>query len=159
MRNPLSCAWFKKTTLTIAFSFVLAFFNANQAADLYWIGGTSDFHLVGNWSYSSGDTSCDCAPTQDDNVFFDANSFTTTNQFVYINNANAYCKNMDWTGVLNNPTLAGGWNIYVYGSLKFDSNMTVTWTGSIDFKSDSMGNTVDFAGHTYLGQYFTFNGN
>jgi len=47
-----------------------------------------------------------CLPVSTNNVFFDANSgFTSGSQTVTINVPNAYCKNMNWTGAVNTPSL------------------------------------------------------
>ena len=128
--------------------------NAPTSQDLYWVGGTGDWDDPDHWSYSSGGTNGACLPTVQDNVFFDANSFTDAGQTVTLigdGNDNANCLNMDWTGVLNNPTLAGAStiNLRVYGSLAFDAGMTVTYTGITYFNSTAAGNTVTSAGHAF----------
>ena len=78
-------------------------------------------------------------------VVFDANSFTGTGQTVTINQL-AYCKDMTWTGVNNNPTLNGTQELDIYGSLTLSSAMTLTYTGNLYFKSNTTTATITTAG-------------
>ena len=45
-----------------------------------------------------------CPPSSGDNVFFDSNSFTSSGQTVKIDIDNAAVNNMNWTGVVSDPT-------------------------------------------------------
>ena len=77
-------------------------------ANVYWFGGTGNWSDQANhWSNNSGNNPASlhgAAPGSDDNVLFDANSFTDVDQVVTID-ATAYCLAMDWTGALYTPTL------------------------------------------------------
>lgn len=84
----------------------------------YWVGGAGDWNDASHWSTTSGGTSGACIPTVFDDVYFDANSgFTSASKTITINNGNAYCRNVNWTGALNNPTWSKSvsWNLEVWG--------------------------------------------
>jgi len=131
-------------------------FNIAMATDLYWVGNGGDWNNVTHWSQTSGGSSCNCIPTQNDNVFFDANSFGSGGQTVTINQE-AYCKSMNWTGAVSSSTLAGGYSLNIYGSLTLNSLMNITYTGYINFKSNNSGNTIKTFGKTLTSQ-LTFDG-
>ncbi|WP_375562326.1 T9SS type A sorting domain-containing protein [Bernardetia sp. OM2101] len=95
--------------------------------DLYWVhsavgaGSTANWYDAANWSSASGGTTGECPPTIYDNVFFDASSFSAVNQIVDMD-ADAFCRNMDWTGVTNTPRLQSigeDTDLYVGGNLDF----------------------------------------
>jgi len=113
--------------------------------DLYWIGDGGSWNDPLHWSLTSDGPSYGCIPTSNDNVFFDANSFSSTGQAVDIN-TEAYCKNMDWTGALFSPSLTG-WNaININGSLTLIVAMDVNYFGIMKFLSSNAGNTITSAG-------------
>ena len=56
---------------------------------MYWIGGTGDWSDGAKWSLSSGGSAAGCPPTSADNLFFDQNSFSATNQTFKIDIDNA----------------------------------------------------------------------
>ena len=112
-----------------------------------------------HWALSSGGSGSGCAPTFQDNVYFDANSFSSSGQTVSVSASLADCKSMDWTGVTNDPTFDISNDLNVYGSLTFSLDMTVTSTSNsnLNFKSTQTGNTVTFAENSW-GGYIYFNG-
>ena len=123
---------------------------------------TGDWDDPNHWSTSSGGTPGTCIPTVQDSVFFDDKSFSMTGQTVTLTgdgNNNAYCLNMDWTGVTNNPTFAGAstLDLRIYGSLTFDAGMTVAYTSETYFHSTAAGNTLTSAGHAF-GNHVYFDG-
>jgi hypothetical protein len=84
----------------------------------YWIGGSGDWNDNTHWSTVSGGASGACVPTVYDNVLFDAGSgFTGASKTVTINNGNAYCRNIDWTGAANAPvwSKSASWNLEAWG--------------------------------------------
>ena len=111
----------------------------------YWIGNSGNWSDANHWALSSGGSSSGCSPGPNDNVYFDANSFSTSNQQVTLDLL-SQCKNMDWSGVLNTPKLQISNELYIYGSLTFSSNMTSYASKGIYFKSDTIGNTITSAG-------------
>jgi hypothetical protein len=93
-------------------------------------------------------------PTKFDVVIFDQNSFNAPSQVVTINgdaSANAYFKDMIWTGVTNTPTIAAAASvkINVYGSLTLVENMLFNVISIIYFQSNLNNNTITTAGQTF----------
>jgi hypothetical protein len=100
----------------------------------YWVGGSGNWSDATNhWATSSGGAGHSSnLPTSSTDVCFDANSFSGASQIVTVN-ATAYCKNMDWTGATNTPTLrfpSASSKINVYGNITFIAAMSVTDAGS-----------------------------
>ncbi|KKL64555.1 hypothetical protein LCGC14_2163820 [marine sediment metagenome] len=103
-------------------------------ANRFWVGDGGNWSdNTNHWAASTGGAPNETKPTSSDNVYFDANSFSSGSQTVTINEV-ASCLDMDWSNVTNTPTLAGGSNIVIHGSLTFVSGMTVTKTGQIRFE-------------------------
>ena len=128
--------------------------NSPSTTNLYWVGGSGDWNDPSHWSYTSGGAGGACLPTMVDNVFLDANSFTTTGQAVTLvpdGNNNVNVKNMDWTGVTNNPTFSGASNVNlrINGSLTLAAGMTYSHAGHVYFQSTTAGNTITSAGKSY----------
>jgi PKD repeat protein len=86
--------------------------------NFYWVGGSgywSDYE--NHWATSSGgSTFHDNIPSEDDNVFFDVNSFTQANEVVDLDGNDVYALNLSFAGVLHQPELVNG-DIDVHGSL------------------------------------------
>ena len=137
----------KKITLT----FLLLLLTTQVfALNYYWVGGSgswSDF--ASHWATTSGGSSFHIqVPTSNDDVFFDANSFTAPGQTVTIDQTIVYCHDMSWSGVTNTPTLAGAssMKIDIFGSLVYSSAMNLTFSGSTNFSANSGGNTITTSG-------------
>ncbi len=98
--------------------------NKQGGRDLYWVGkgGMGSWYDPANWAATSGGAGGEFIPTAMDNVFFDANSFDGPNQSVISRDQYAYCKNMSWTGVTNNPINFGMWVLNAYGSVELPEN-------------------------------------
>ncbi|MBK7010748.1 MAG: HYR domain-containing protein [Saprospiraceae bacterium] len=100
----------------------------------YWIGGTDNWSEVSHWALTSGGVSNGCKiPEPEDNVVFDQNSFTASNQFVTLN-VNATVNNMIWSGALYNPGFGftsnsiNGRAFTVNGDLVINDAMRWQWT-------------------------------
>ncbi|MBU1020687.1 MAG: LamG domain-containing protein, partial [Firmicutes bacterium] len=145
------------------------FFAGNNSVDLgnnsnwtfsscdgyYWVGGTGNWSNPNHWATSSGGTQLHGSlPTQFDNVFFDANSFTTAGEVVTVDLADPRANNMSWSSSLFTPTLVGTGDLNIYGSLRFISNMNMNFTGSVNFKSDQTGNEINTGGHSLTDMSF-----
>lgn len=92
--------------------------NSAPGSPRYWIGGSGDWNDPNHWSVTSGGAPGACVPTVNDDVFFDAGSgFTAGSKTVTMNNGNAYARNTNWTGALNNPIFnkSGSWSFEVWG--------------------------------------------
>lgn len=125
-----------------------------HAVDYYWVGGAGNWSDISHWATSSGGTiTHNITPTAEDNVIFDENSFTGPDQVVTLNLANAFCLDMDWAGVTNNPTLVceNGNTLNVHGSLRLVVDMTVDFRGKVNFLSEAPDNEIDMAGHSLNG--------
>ena len=95
--------------------------------DYFWVGDGGDWDDPTHWATSSGGATLHTDyPSKYDNVYFDVNSFTEASQTVNINIPEANFKDMDWTGVTNNPTLYAPYESQVkfYGNVIFTDGMT-----------------------------------
>ncbi|HLP95794.1 MAG TPA: HYR domain-containing protein [Saprospiraceae bacterium] len=124
---------------------------ANNCQAYYWVGNSGNWSDYANhWATSSGGTTFHAqAPTLIDDVYFDANSFTTSGATVTLD-VEGDCRNMDWLSSLFSPTLAGpAANLNIYGGLVLSPFMNQNWTGSWNFKAQN-GNTygIDVQGKT-----------
>ena len=115
-----------------------------NASNLFWIGGMGNWNDTIHWSYSSNGPSCGCVPNQVDNVFFDQYSFPLGGSVSI--NQQAYCRDMTWASVTNFPTLAGAFELDIYGSLTFSNSMNLTYTGDMYFKSNVTTASITTAG-------------
>lgn len=148
-----------KTTISASLFFLLC--TSLFAADYYWVGGSGDWSDISHWATTSGgSTFHNQAPTSDDNVFFDGNSFNGGGQTVTVNTDIVFCRNMDWTGAVGNPVFLATANrtLNVYGSIVLNVNMDFNFLGDIRMLALEVGQTINSNGHT-LGRSLTFEGN
>ncbi|MDQ3100616.1 MAG: T9SS type A sorting domain-containing protein [Bacteroidota bacterium] len=113
---------------------------------MYWIGGTGKWTNGMRWAATSGGPACNCLPTIQDNVVFDANSFAASGHIVTLNDT-AYCWDMTWT--IDVPvTLTGNSPVSIHGSMVLSPLLVSTNNGRFHFRSSSLGNTVTTANIT-----------
>jgi len=124
---------------------------SNSSTPHYWVGGQGNWQDTTHWSYSSGGQGGACIPTIDDDVYFDANSFSSNNDTVYIDSMNIFCKNMNWNNATNTPTLYNGssYVFYISGSLSFIQNMNFHNSGKTYFTGEQSNKTIDMASHEF----------
>ena len=124
---------------------------SNSSTPHYWVGGQGNWQDTTHWSYSSGGQGGACIPTIDDDVYFDANSFSSNNDTVYIDSLNIFCKNMNWNNATNTPTLYNGssYVFYISGSLSFIQNMNFHNSGKTYFTGEQSNKTIDMASHEF----------
>jgi gliding motility-associated-like protein len=134
-------------------------FTSPLPKNLYWIGNTGNWDDGNHWSLTSGGAASGCSPSPLDNVFFDANSFSTTGQVVTINTPTAYCNNMSWVGASNAPSFNGAIDnlLKIYGSLTFVPTLLFNYLGQVSFNATTVGNTITSAGLTFKNNV-NFNG-
>src|SRR6185436_9636263 len=149
------------------FSFVCLYFllfSGAGATDFFWVGGSGNWVDLTHWATTSGGSTHPASiPSQNDNVIFDANSFTGAGQTVSYG-ADINCRNMDWTGVTNSPAFASttsNIHINIYGSLTLVSGMTLPDPfGSTQWwlQGSGLGKTVTTAGKSFYAMYFSGTG-
>lgn len=108
-------------------------------ADRYWVGGTGNWSDEGHWSDTSGGAGGFSIPDFNTDVHFDANSFTAPGQVVTLDEdaelASPFfyiaSQSVDFTGITNNPTLAGSADIGFLTNWIGASGLIVTHTGTI----------------------------
>jgi len=147
-------------TQILLFTFILLTGSALSGADYYWIGGSGDWSEISHWATTSGGiTTHSQAPTTDDDVFFDANSFTAPGQVITLNTDILFCRSMRWTGVSNTPGLIGNGSVQlsIFGSLILSPDMVFDFSGSIRFTGAQTDNQIDFAGQA-TGAILEFSG-
>jgi hypothetical protein len=130
------------------------------ALNYYWVGGTGNWSDLSHWATTSGGTVLHTQiPTAVDDVYFDGSSFNASGQVVTFNSATVLCKDMNWTGVTNNPSLnlPNSNLLKMYGSLTFVSGTNISFFGKVNFEATSMGKTITMAGNFFRGEVF-FNG-
>lgn len=116
-------------------------------SDYYWIGGSGNWSDVSHWATTSGGaTTHSVPPTQDDNVYFDANSFTSGGQVVTLDD-HGFCKDMSWSGATNFPTFSESANLFIYGSLVLSPDVSYD-LNIVEFWSNLSGNTITSNGNS-----------
>ena len=117
----------------------------------FWIGGDGDWQNPDNWSLNSGGAPAGLQPNVQDNVVFDANSFTAAGQQVTTSN-NIFIHNMDWRGVNFNPSFnITGFDVHVAGSLYLSPAMQHDVMTNYVFNADDAGHEIVTAGQTFRG--------
>ena len=141
-------------SLFVSFVIVLVASATSFSSGYYWVGGSGNWADYANhWATTSGGTTFQTqAPTQNDHVYFDANSFTAAGQKVTIN-VNAVCADMNWTGALYSPELIRDATttrtLSIYGSLSLIAAMNFNFLGTVYFESIASGNTITSAGQSF----------
>lgn len=122
--------------------------SASAGGARYWVGGSGDWNDASHWSLTSGGAGGACVPTVANDVFFDANSFTSGSSTVTIANGNAYSRSMNWTGAGNAPTLnmTSGLKFEVWGDIIMSPTVTLnasfSMLGSANSVLTTNGNTL-----------------
>lgn len=113
--------------------------------NFYWVGGSGTWSDHGtHWAKSSGGTEFyDIIPTEDDNVFFDANSFTADGEIVDMEDNNVFAANANFTGVTHTPELTNG-SLLLSGSLTAPD--PIKFSGWSFVLTSSESETVDISG-------------
>ncbi len=121
--------------------------------DFYWIGGSGDWSDISHWSTSSGgNATYQTIPGPEDDVYFDENSFESESEVIKITK-DAFARSINFTGVLNNPTLEGtaSSQLEIYGSLFLSEAMSYNFLGKIVLKGIDENLEIDLAGQKLLG--------
>ena len=115
--------------------------------DYFWVGGSGNWSdFATHWATASGgSTFYTQAPGQDDNVYFDANSFTADNQIVTLD-IEGISHDFDWSAITFSALLEAGAKsrVKTYGSVALSNSMIIgdgvdLWMFSSDAETFSMG--------------------
>jgi len=139
-----------RTSYIISIFLIISPYISN-CAEYYWVGGSGNWSDISHWKTSSGGNVGHAqAPTPNDNVIFDANSFTGPNQMVTFNTDIIFCQNFDWSGVTNSPRIEGGRNVtfMIYGDINLPSNMDFSFDGSLILTGNQEDKQINFGPHT-----------
>jgi gliding motility-associated-like protein len=140
-----------KKILYLIFCFLLTL--SLNAADYYWIGGSGSWSNISNWATTSGGVvTHNTAPSAEDNVIFDANSFTAPNQVVSLDGDIAFCRDMRWeTGTQGAIfSAAATATLNVFGGLALSAEMNFDFQGNVRFQGNNPGSVIDMAGQNFL---------
>lgn len=126
----------------------------NPGLDLYWIGGAGDWNDPNHWSDTDGGAPGTCIPNGGSNVHFTALSGFSPGDQVTVS-VDAYCGNMDWTGVTGEPEffhpVDGAVNLHIYDSLTLDAGMDFNFGGWVRFRTSDTA-TITSVGHEFMFQ-------
>lgn len=119
--------------------------NALTGLDYYWVGDGGNWtDFANHWATTSGGATMHTDyPNKLDDVYFDANSFTSGGETVTNDlDDGAFFHNMDWTGATNTPNLnaAFSFQLEAYGSITFIPGMTHS-IHTLSFNGDETGLT------------------
>lgn len=103
--------------------------NPTVPLNRFWVGDSGNWNDTAHWAATSGGSGGVSVPTSSDNVYFDANSFSTTGQTVTVN-VNSYLNDFDWLGATNNPTLHLAADLYIYGNFRLIEGMQTSSASS-----------------------------
>lgn len=101
------------------------------SASLFWFKDTGNWDDSTKWFLATnGGGGAGRVPLPQDDVFFDANSFSAASKTVSTNGYPALCRNMTWTGATNNPTFQMNvYNCAFFGDITLVSGMSLTQSG------------------------------
>jgi hypothetical protein len=112
-------------------------FTAISPLNFYWIGNEGNWSDLNHWATTSGGAVNPTElPSQFDDVYFDENSVTISAQTITVDEA-VYFRNMDWTGILNNPTFFAGYTnvLNVFGDFTLTETLNKNLY-SVNFQGD-----------------------
>ncbi|MGF1565931.1 MAG: T9SS type A sorting domain-containing protein [Flavobacteriales bacterium] len=140
----------------IALSFALLFPIFTFAQDYYWVGNGGNWSDLNHWAVSSGgDVYHTELPGPDNNVIFDANSFTLEAQEVVMDEYAVHCRDFLAETALHSPlfTCSGNLNqLHVHGDFRLSSNVMRHFRNVFMKSNDS---AVIVAGNRNLGPVST----
>src|SRR5580704_2299542 len=91
---------FKKLILFLSAFLLIGI--SGRSTTLYWVGGSGEWHNSNHWSFVSGGNGGIQVPTANDNIVFDQNSFSYTNENIVLS-GKMECRSMTWTSNINRP--------------------------------------------------------
>lgn len=125
--------------------------------DYFWVGGTGKWHaFFEHWAFESGGIALEHGqvPGTKDNVYFDDNSFGTENEIVITIEADAVCRDLDFTRITDpNKKIIlnhnGGVPFHIYGSALFTNQITINTSSIITFYAEDGDYIFQTAGNKF----------
>lgn len=122
-------------------------------ADRFWVGGSGHWNPTdtSHWSNSSGGASGATVPTETDDVYFDANSFSANGAIVTVDHGTTSyflekCKNLDFSGITHSATFyfdnsdaVVEWQNFGYVKLAVYGNLVLSELLTIDAYAENVG--------------------
>lgn len=124
-------------------------FNNAENSNRYWVGGSGSWADAVHWAYTSGGTSGACPPTAANDAIFDALSFNSNNDTVFLPPGEWRTGTLDLREVNQPATFfdQAGQGLQVYGSCYL--NEALDWNNSeISFRSFTTGREIQTHGRT-----------
>ena len=116
--------------------------NGGNGVNRYWVGNAGTSSSTAQWSTSSGGAPGASVPLPQDDVYFDANSFTLNNQRAQFDMPRI-CRNFDTTGTTRTGTTVGGSsgvNNAIYGNLNIQDAAHIDGNSTGGFTFAGRGN-------------------
>ena len=136
-----------KIQILLLFSLIFLSFDL-EGADLYWVNGGGSWDDLSHWSTVSGGNATPVSlPRPEDNVIFDINSGFVDGDEVILDGQFGFCRDMDWRGLDKEVIFEGDGELKVYGSMWLSSELDFRYTNPLIFKSDTLGNEIQFSGN------------
>ena len=132
--------------------------------DYYWIGEGGDWSDITHWSFTSGGLAVPgvtpipgTTPGVDDNVYFDANSFSANNQVVNLDVA-ADVNDISFTNIdVTGTDMTSSADLEVSGNAEFTNLIdytgfvnSITFTGEVGLSHTIIGNSANLLNTTFI---------
>lgn len=129
------------------------FQNNRVAETYYWVGGSGKWTEASHWSLTSGGSAQGCLPSILDDVVFDNNSFSSSNDEVTVEARNVAVHDLDWQATNYNAelNLLGSNNLKSFeisGSLNLTSDADVSDYGTNWIFNSTEQNDIVTGGHS-----------
>ncbi|PWS27497.1 hypothetical protein DHW03_07800 [Pedobacter yonginense] len=128
----------------------------------YWVGNSGNWSDGSHWSAISGGPASGEVPTENDDVFFDGNSFSVVDSKVTLI-ADANCRSMTWNAdaATKEPQFLGDYslNLNIYGNLELAKGMLYLHKGNTNMRGSSLaanGQTIKTNGAELPDTYLYF---
>ncbi len=132
------------------------------AAEYYWVGGSGNWSDLSHWATTSGGSvQYPQAPSSDDNVIFDGNSFSGPGQRVVMDSEIGFCLSFTCTGLGFDPVfeLPEGNSLNVFGNFQLEDVLTVIGEGTVRFQGNGSNVLIDARSKTIAKVLLFENGN
>ena len=134
--------------------------NLGTPQDYFWVENGGNFEDLNHWAIASGSSDKHYRlPAHNDNIIFDANSFTKERETILIED-NLALSNVDMMAVANRPEITTANDqieISVYGALKIPAGVTGRWR-KLYLKSEKLDTELSFASPEIIYDQLIFEG-